>query len=92
MAKSFARIHRANLINFGILPLEFQNDSDFELLAQGRLLSIENIADSLKKGASAIEAIAGSDRIAFKVDLTPRQRQVMLSGGLLNYIRSQQGS
>jgi aconitate hydratase len=92
MAKSFARIHRANLINFGILPLEFQNNSDFELLAQGRLLSIYNIADSLKKGASAIEAIAGNDRIAFKVDLTPRQRQVMLSGGLLNYIRSQQGS
>lgn len=92
MAKSFARIHRANLINFGILPLEFQNSSDFDLLAQGRSLSIDNVADSLKKGVSAIEAIAGSDRIVLKVDLTPRQRQVMLSGGLLNYIRSQQGS
>ena len=92
MAKSFARIHRANLINFGILPLEFQNNSDFDLLAQGRSMSIEGVADNLEKGASAIEAVAGSDRIVFKVDLTPRQIKVMLSGGLLNYIRSQQGS
>jgi aconitate hydratase len=92
IAKSFARIHRANLINFGILPLEFQNSSDFELLAQGRSMSIGKVVDSLKQGASTIEAIAGSDRIVLKLDLTPRQRQVMLSGGLLNYIRSQQGS
>ena len=92
IAKSFARIHRANLINFGILPLEFQNSSDFELLAQGRSLSIDNVVNSLKEGVSTIEALAGNDRIVLKVDLTPRQRQVMLSGGLLNYIRSQQGS
>jgi aconitate hydratase len=92
MAKSFARIHRANLINFGILPLEFQNSSDFDLLAQGRSLSIDNIVNSLKDGENTIEALAGNDRIVLKMDLTPRQRQVMLSGGLLNYIRSQQGS
>jgi aconitate hydratase len=92
IAKSFARIHRANLINFGILPLEFQNSSNFELLAQGRSLSIDNVVNSLKEGASTIEALAGDDRIVLKVDLTPRQRQVMLSGGLLNYIRSHQGS
>jgi hypothetical protein len=55
-------------------------------------MSIGKVVDSLKQGASTIEAIAGSDRIVLKLDLTPRQRQVMLSGGLLNYIRSQQGS
>jgi aconitate hydratase len=90
IAKSFARIHRANLINFGIIPFEFQNASDFDLLAQGTPVSIENVVASLKQGSKTMEAVASKDRITLKVDLTPRQRQVLMAGGLLNYIRSTQ--
>src|SRR5439155_25029772 len=90
IAKSFARIHRANLINFGIIPFEFQNASDFELLAQGAPVTIENVVGSLRQGSKTMEAVAGSHRVTLKVDLTPRQRQVLVAGGLLNYIRSTQ--
>jgi aconitate hydratase len=94
IAKSFARIHRANLINFGILPLEFETPSDFEILAQGTPLAIDNVITVLKDGSKSIEASAGKDRksISLKLDFTPRQRQVILAGGLLNFIRSNQRS
>jgi aconitate hydratase len=92
IAKSFARIHRANLINFGIISFEFQNASDFDLLAQGTPVRIENVVGNLKQGSTTMEAVAGNHRITLKVDLTPRQRQVLAAGGLLNYIRSTQRS
>jgi aconitate hydratase len=94
IAKSFARIHRANLINFGILPLEFQTPADFEMLAQGTPLAIDNVITVLKDGSKSIEAAVGKDKkgISLKMDFTPRQRQVILAGGLLNYIRSNQRS
>jgi aconitate hydratase len=93
IAKSFARIHRANLINFGILPLEFQDPSDFDRLGQGTPLAIDNVTAALKEGSRTIDAYAGSDRhrVPLKVDLTSRQRNVLLAGGLLNYIKSAQG-
>jgi aconitate hydratase len=90
IAKSFARIHRANLINFGIIPFEFENAADFELLNQGVPITIENVVSSLKKGNNIMEAIADKNRIRLKIDLTPRQREVLIAGGLLNYIRSTQ--
>jgi aconitate hydratase len=94
IAKSFARIHRANLINFGILPLEFETAADFETLAQGTSLSIDNVITVLKDGSKSIEAVVGKEKkiINLKLDFTPRQRQVILAGGLLNYIRSSQRS
>lgn len=92
IAKSFARIHRANLINFGILPLEFQNTSDFERLGQRTPLVIDNVISVLKDGSKTIEAVSGTDKntIGLKIDFTPRQRNVILAGGLLNYIRTTQ--
>jgi predicted aconitate hydratase len=92
IAKSFARIHRANLINFGILPLEFQDASDFERLGQGTPLVIDNVISVLKDGSKTIEAVSVKDKktIGLKVDFTPRQRNVILAGGLLNYIRTTQ--
>src|SRR5215218_5035810 len=90
IAKSFARIHKANLINFGIIPFEFHNASDFELLYQGTPITIENVVSNLKNENKMIEAIADKNKITLKVDLTPRQREVLIAGGLLNYIRSTQ--
>lgn len=92
IAKSFARIHRANLINFGIIPFELQNSSDFDLLTQGTKVSIQDVTEVLGSGDKSItaEISAGNTnrKIALKLDLTVRQRQVLLAGGLLNYIRS----
>jgi aconitate hydratase len=90
IAKSFARIHKANLINFGIIPFEFENSSDFELLTQGTPITIENVVSNLKKGNKLMEAMADKDKIMLKVDLTARQSEVLIAGGLLNYIRSAQ--
>ena len=91
IAKSFARIHRANLINFGIIPFELQNSSDFDLLSQGTKVSIQGVTEVLGSGDKSItaEISAGNTnrKIALKLDLTVRQRQVLLAGGLLNYIR-----
>ena len=97
IAKSFARIHRANLINFGIIPFELQNPSDFDLLSQGTQVTIDNVVQNLKNGAKTMDALilAGknnnnSNKIILAIDLTPRQREVLVAGGLLNYIRSKQ--
>ncbi len=92
IAKSFARIHRANLINFGIMPFEFANSSDFELLKQDTKVTINNALGALKAGNKTMEAIADGNRITLKVDLTNRQRDVMVAGGLLNFIKSTQAS
>ena len=65
------------------------------MLAQGAPVTIDNVVSNLKDGSKAMEAKAGKDgaKITLKIDLTPRQRQVLVAGGLLNYIRStQQGS
>ncbi len=100
IAKSFARIHRANLINFGIIPFEFQDGSDFDRLAQGARITIDGVVGGLKSGSRAMEAAvtgiegtgssSSSNKISLKLDLTPRQREVLLAGGLLNYIRATQ--
>ena len=89
IAKSFARIHRANLINFGIVPFEFENGSDFERMQQGLPVTIEGVAALLKDRAKSIAATAGSNRVQLKLDVSSRQADVLLAGGLLNYIRQQ---
>ncbi|MBE6958501.1 MAG: aconitate hydratase [Ruminococcaceae bacterium] len=84
IAKSFARIHVANLINAGILPLTLDNPDDYELLEQGCGITLENIHGGMKNGK--LTAIAGSKMIALRCDLTDRQRKILLAGGLLRYI------
>ncbi|MEO9320552.1 MAG: aconitate hydratase [Nitrososphaera sp.] len=94
IAKSFARIHRANLINFGIIPFELSNSADFEALPQQTLVNIAGVTEMLRSDSRTIDAEAGNGtsvkKITLKVDLTPRQRQVLLAGGLLNFIRTAQ--
>ncbi|MCS7084202.1 MAG: aconitate hydratase, partial [Aquificaceae bacterium] len=92
IAKSFARIHHANLVNFGILPLELENPSDFELLNQGDVLQIENIHESLKLGKS-IKVLNESlnKEINCKYSLTPKQVDVLIKGGLLSWVKSKEG-
>lgn len=92
IAKSFARIHRANLINFGIIPLTFVNESDYDLIEQGDQLEISDITTALREGDEEIILSLPAKNITIRTrhDLTPRQREVILAGGLLNYTRQQQ--
>lgn len=88
LAKSFARIHRDNLINFGIVPLTFNNSEDYDALDIDDVLEIENIHKYLREGI-VIEIKNDTKNVTFKANtqLTTRQVEVILAGGLLNYTR-----
>ena len=87
IAKSFARIHVANLINFGIVPFTLANPDDYDKLSEGDLTSIENYRKAIARQDFAI--IKTKDGTAVKLDLTltERQRKILLAGGLLNYTK-----
>ena len=89
IVKSFARIHLANLINFGILPLTFENPTDFEQLSQGQEITIPDIPEKLQDAGGRISAknATTGKLIALRFDLTPRQKQILRAGGLLNWIK-----
>jgi aconitate hydratase len=88
VAQSFERIHSANLINFGILPLTFQTETDYELVDAGDELYIEAIRGAVEQN-KPITIKNLSKGIDFKVcyDLTKRQRDIILAGGMLSYIK-----
>lgn len=88
IAKSFARIHAANLINAGILPLVFEDTMDYNIINEGDELKIHDIHKALEKGKVNVKAIDnnGKEReISAIVDLTKRQRDILIAGGLLKY-------
>jgi aconitate hydratase len=90
-AKTFARMHHQNLINFGILPLRFQNDADFERINPGDELQIDGVREAIQKGREVRVGNATQDyEFTAQHDLTPRQVDIALAGGLLNYVRSSQ--
>ena len=86
IAKSFARIHIANLINSGILPMTFANPDDYDQLDQNTKLTIIGIVEGMKHGKLTVTA---DNDFTFQVncDLTERQQAILLSGGLLNYTK-----
>ncbi len=85
LAKSFARIHKANLINFGILPLEFCNPNDYDGVSQGDKIQFEKIIDQLNGDATTLTAKAGSKAILLTLPTSRRLRAILIAGGLLNY-------
>jgi len=91
IAKSFARIHRTNLINFGILPLEFFDPNDYNKINQGDVLEVKNIKESLSTCNDYLQIYNKSKDINIKVkpNLNDRQIKIILSGGLLNFIKNQ---
>ena len=90
-AKTFARMHHTNLINFGILPLRFIDDADYERLNAGDVLLIPNVRQAIRDGTQITvrNTIQGYEFTACH-DLTPRQVEIVLAGGLLNQVRSSQ--
>jgi aconitate hydratase len=89
VAKSFERIHAANLINFGILPLTFANEADYDAIEAQDEIEIGDITTSLAKGAELVlkDATRGKS-ITLRYSLSARQRDILLAGGMLNYTRS----
>jgi aconitate hydratase len=92
IAKSFARIHHANLVNFGIVPLEFKNKEDYNKFSLGDELLIPDLKNRLQEGKEivVINKTTGEE-IVCTYNLTPKQVSVLLKGGLLNWIKSKQG-
>lgn len=88
LAKSFARIHRANLINNGILPLEFINEADYDRFSQDDEIVLENVAELVKSGVDIIPVVNVSKGFTadMRLELTQRQRDMILAGGLINMI------
>ncbi len=89
-AKSFARIHQANLINNGILPLTFANENDYDRIDQMDELSLPDVRASVEAGKDELELRNETKQESYRVllPLTERQRGMILSGGLINFIRS----
>ncbi len=85
IAKSFARIHAANLINAGIMPLTFQNPADYDALSQDDIITIADIKAGIAKGELTMNA--SGKEIKLICEFTDRQQKILLAGGLLNYTK-----
>ncbi len=83
IAKSFARIHAANLVNAGILPLTFESPEDYDLIREGDILVIKNVRDGIAAGG--VTAECGGKAIRLRSALSERQQAILRAGGLLNY-------
>nr|HID59843.1 aconitate hydratase [Desulfobacterales bacterium] len=86
IARSFARIHRTNLINFGVLPLLFDDENDHSQIQPGDKLYMEDAAAAIKRGDVVLRAVNMTKKRDFyvRVVLNPRERAIVLAGGLLN--------
>lgn len=89
VAKSFARIHRQNLINFGILPLQIADPVDYDRIKEMDEIEIPGAADALRESRHSLELVDKTNgaRIRLTHDLSPREAEVVLAGGKLNWIR-----
>ena len=88
ITKSFARIHMANLINAGILPLTFKNEADYDTISQGDELVIENVRDQIQNGneITVLNKTTGKGFTAL-LSVSDRQKDMLYAGGLLNYTK-----
>ena len=88
VAKSFARIHIANLINFGIVPMTLANEADYDKINEGDDIVIEGFREAIKGSDSAyiVDRTTGA-HVELKLNFTSRQREILLAGGTLNYTK-----
>ncbi len=87
VAKSFARIHKANLVNFGIIPATFKDPKDYEKISQGDRLVLRGIRKALERGDEEFRAeVEGKGEVILRLELTERDRKILVSGCLLNLV------
>jgi aconitate hydratase len=88
IAVSYARIHRQNLINFGILPLEFNSENDLDKIHVDDVLQIENLIDQLKSSNGIkVKNISNGSIIVTNVDLSDHEKESILEGSLIALMR-----
>lgn len=88
VAKSFARIHWENLVNFGVLPLTFVNPDDYQRIEQGEAIIIDQVLTAIKNGHALTAKVAGKDvEITLRHKLSPRQIDILEAGGLINWVK-----
>ena len=88
IAQSFARIHKDNLINYGIIPLEFLNSADFDRIQQGDRIDFRGILSAIKNGDDEITFSCNGKEMKAKLDISDRQRHILIAGSLLNLVKS----
>ncbi|AQS55544.1 aconitate hydratase [Novibacillus thermophilus] len=87
IVKDFARIHWQNLVNFGVLPLTFKNPDDYRQLDRGDVIVLSNLRETIQKRHELTVRVRGTDKeIPVRHDLSPRQVDVLLKGGLINWV------
>ena len=88
IAKSFARIHMANLINFGIVPMTLENESDYDKISEGDEIAIIGFGEAIKSGDKAYLTLKKTgEKLTLNLSLSDRQREILLAGGTLNYTK-----
>jgi aconitate hydratase len=89
VAKSFARIHAANLVNAGILPLTFADAADYDRIETGDELALEGVRARLESGeVIVLKNLTRGESYLLRNELSPRQREILLAGGLLEYTKA----
>jgi aconitate hydratase len=89
VARSFARIHRRNLISQGIPPLVFADQADYGVAEQGEEWKIEGVRRAVESGETTLSASTGSGRgLILEARLLPSEREVLLAGGTLKHLRN----
>jgi aconitate hydratase len=87
---SFSRIHKANLVNFGVLPLEFMNKKDYKKISRDDILEIPKIRERIERGKIIVKNHTKNLTIDLRCDLSPRFKNIVLAGGLMNMIKNSQ--
>ncbi len=88
LAKSFARIHQANLVNNGIIPLIFKNPEDYDNVKEMDELLIENTFFQVKRGIVKIKNLTKGKEYKMLLNITASQKKIIVQGGLLNLVKS----
>jgi len=92
ISKGFARIHKANLVNFGIMPLVFADPADYDSIDQGDVLAMTGLRGAVPSGDPlTVKNVTKGRDFEVKLDVTSRQAEILLAGGLLNYTKAKQG-
>jgi len=88
IAKTMERIHKANLINFCLVPIEFADPADYDKVNEGDELQIDNLRQAVESGSDEIKIVnkTSSSEFVGKLELSKRDREVLLTGGLLSYV------
>jgi aconitate hydratase len=89
IVKSFARIHKSNLCNFGVLPLTFKDPKDYDRVAKGTKVVFPDVRKRIERGNAEIPVEVDGQTIITVLDVSERQRKHLLAGGTLNFVKQE---